>query len=193
MALRVFTRRAALRLASTAPRPLVAPSSVWYSPSSSLNLKTSSIQDQTRSYAKAKKSKGSKEKNSSASTTHSSTDEEDEEKDLASDDGGAAKALDKTQRNMKGAVVNFTRALNQMRPGRADAGIFDELHVQAYGQHVPLAQVAQVAVSGTYAMSVSVYDPSVRSSKQQACIRLRRRVVLIDSSTCWFLYSLCRT
>ncbi|KAE9223964.1 hypothetical protein PF005_g6089 [Phytophthora fragariae] len=37
---------------------------------------------------------------------------------------------------MNGAVVSFTRALSQMRPGRADAGIFDELHVEAYDQHV---------------------------------------------------------
>ncbi|KAE9162786.1 hypothetical protein PF004_g30372 [Phytophthora fragariae] len=48
--------------------------------------------------------------------------------------------LEKAKKNMNGAVVSFTRALSQMRPGRADAGIFDELHVEAYGQLVPLVQ-----------------------------------------------------
>ncbi|CEG42554.1 ribosome recycling factor [Plasmopara halstedii] len=84
------------------------------------------------------------------------------------DDGGADKALAKAKNNMHGAVVNFMRALNQMRPGRADAGIFDELNVQAYGQHVPLAQVAQVAVVGTHALSVSVYDPSLIQGVKEA-------------------------
>ncbi|KAF4319788.1 hypothetical protein BBO99_00006111 [Phytophthora kernoviae] len=55
-----------------------------------------------------------------------------------------------------------------MRPGKADAGIFDELHVQAYGQHVPLAQVAQVAVVGTHALSVTVYDPSLIQDLRKA-------------------------
>lgn len=81
----------------------------------------------------------------------------------AGDEGAdGAAALDKARKNMAGGVLHFTRALAQMRPGRADAGIFDELRVPAYGQHVPLAQVAQVAVSGSHSLSVSVYDPSVR-------------------------------
>jgi hypothetical protein len=115
---------------------------------------------QTRSFAKAKKSKGSKGGKASAPVVP--VDEDEDDVDVGDEeDGGAARALAKAKKNMTGAVVNFTRALSQMRPGRADAGIFDELHVQAYGQHVPLAQVAQVAVAGTHALSVTVYDPSV--------------------------------
>ncbi|KAE8994515.1 hypothetical protein PF005_g20544 [Phytophthora fragariae] len=54
--------------------------------------------------------------------------------------GGAAKALEKAKNNTNGAVVSFTRALSRMRPDRGDAGIFDELHVEAYGHLVPLVQ-----------------------------------------------------
>lgn len=84
----------------------------------------------------------------------------------ASSDGDAAgfeQTLTTAKKNMQGGVQNFTRQLNQMRPGKADAGIFDELHIQAYGQHVPLSQLAQVSVSGTHSLSVTVYDPSVRA------------------------------
>ncbi|RLN81497.1 hypothetical protein BBJ28_00011956 [Nothophytophthora sp. Chile5] len=118
---------------------------------------------QTRSFAKAKKSKG-KAKASAASAPVTAAVDDDDDEDVGADvgeDGGAAKALAKTKKNMQGAVVSFTRALSQMRPGHADAGIFDELHVQAYGQHVPLAQVAQVSVSGTHSLSVAVYDPAL--------------------------------
>lgn len=84
--------------------------------------------------------------------------------DDGSDADGDALSLDKTKKSMTGAVLNFTRQLNQMRPGKADAGIFDDLNVQAYGQYVALSQLAQVAVSGTHSLSVTVYDPSVRVS-----------------------------
>ncbi|TYZ59795.1 hypothetical protein PybrP1_001407, partial [[Pythium] brassicae (nom. inval.)] len=79
-----------------------------------------------------------------------------------SDADGAVQALDSTRKGMTGAVLNFTRQLSQMRPGKADAGAFDDLSVQAYGQHVTLSQLAQVAVSGPHSLSVTVYDPSVR-------------------------------
>ncbi|KAF1774862.1 Arginine repressor C-terminal-like domain [Phytophthora cactorum] len=126
-------------------------------------LGTSVLQMQTRSFAKAKKVKGGKSKPAPA------VDDDDDDDDAGdAEDGGAAKALEKANKNMNGAVVNFTRALSQMRPGRADAGIFDELHVPAYGQHVPLAQVAQVAVAGTHALSVTVYDPSLMPDVKKA-------------------------
>lgn len=67
----------------------------------------------------------------------------------------------KSRRNMNGAILNFTRQLSQMRPGKADGGIFDTVHVQAYGQSVPLPQLAQIAVTGAYSLSVNVYDQSV--------------------------------
>ncbi|KAF1318699.1 Ribosome recycling factor, partial [Globisporangium splendens] len=88
-----------------------------------------------------------------------------------SSDGGDAEgtfSLETTKKNMNGAVLNFTRQLNQMRPGKADAGIFDDLNVQAYGQYVSLSQLAQVAVSGTHSLSVTVYDPSLLTDIRKA-------------------------
>ncbi|ETP47704.1 ribosome recycling factor [Phytophthora nicotianae P10297] len=157
MALRMISRRAA-RFAAVATRPLV-PSAAAARASPCLGA--SALRMQTRSFAKAKKAKGGKSKPAPVL--------DDDDDDLGDEeDGGAAKALEKAKKNMNGAVVNFTRTLSQMRPGRADAGIFDELHVQAYGQHVPLAQVAQVAVAGTHALNVTVYDPSLMQDVKKA-------------------------
>jgi hypothetical protein len=83
-------------------------------------------------------------------------------------EAGAQATLDKAKKNMTGAVLNFTRALAQMRPGKADAGLFDELRVPAYGQHVALAQLAQVSVSGPHSLSVAVYDPSLVQDVRKA-------------------------
>ncbi|KAJ0388848.1 hypothetical protein ATCC90586_011462 [Pythium insidiosum] len=108
----------------------------------------------SRTFSKAagKKAKGKSDKQPAPSS------------DSAAEDAEQAVAvlLEKAKKNMNGAVLQFTRTLAQMRPGRADAGMFDELHVPAYGQHVPLSQVAQVSVSGSHAVTVNIYDPSVR-------------------------------
>ncbi|EGZ23954.1 hypothetical protein PHYSODRAFT_487748 [Phytophthora sojae] len=164
MALRCFGRRAVRLASAAAARPLApAAAAAWASPS----LGAAAIQLQTRSFAKAKKNKGGKGKASAPAPVADDSDDDDYDAG-DEEDGGAARALEKAKKNMNGAVVNFTRALSQMRPGRADAGIFDELHVQAYGQHVPLAQVAQVAVVGTHALSVTVYDPSLMQDVKKA-------------------------
>lgn len=154
MALRVLGRHAVRVAAAAASRSQTC---VLVSCCSRLGAVDIAGPCQTRSFAKVKKSKGT---GASIVTGDSAEDAGDD-----AEDGGAARALEKAKQNMHGAVVSFTRALSRMRPGRADAGIFDELHVQAYGQHVPLAQVAQVAVVSAHALSVSVYDPSVRAEE----------------------------
>lgn len=191
MALRSFSRRA-VRLASAAASRSQVPAAAaaWTSPYISPGSGVSAIQVQTRSFAKTKKSKGSMSK---ASAPVAAVDDDDDDDAGDEEDGGAAKALEKARKNMTGAVVNFTRALSQMRPGRADAGIFDELHVQAYGQHVPLAQVAQVAIVGTHMLSVTVYDPSVRIFFLQWGEESGRCVLTGLSAFWWVIYSSCRT
>ncbi|GLE03704.1 hypothetical protein PINS_up012605 [Pythium insidiosum] len=131
-------------------------------PSASLLLPPSSSSPSlsARAFSKAagKKSKGKADKQPSVAA-------EDEDGDV---EQAVAALLEKTKKNMTGAVLQFTRTLAQMRPGRADAGMFDELHVPAYGQHVPLSQVAQVSVSGSHAVTVNIYDPSLLPEVKKA-------------------------
>lgn len=166
MALRVFASRCARRAAAHA-----AASSSMCLPAASAAavanhapaLVAPMPQLSVRHFAKvAKKQKSGKQ---AAAPSASSNDDND-------DDADGAFSLEKTKKNMNGAVLNFTRLLNQMRPGKADAGIFDELNVQAYGQYVSLSQLAQVAVSGSHSLSVTVYDPSVRRRYRYAAQHL---------------------
>ncbi|RHY29204.1 hypothetical protein DYB32_005342 [Aphanomyces invadans] len=73
----------------------------------------------------------------------------------------AKKTHEEVKKNMRGAVANYIKVLAAMRPGQADAGIFDSLMVSAYGQMASLSQLAQVSVVGPTELAVSVYDPSV--------------------------------
>ena len=197
MALRVLGRRA-VRVASALSRPVGLTTAALSAPLVLVAAPGAiATRYQTRSFAKAKKNKDSKGKASVPAAFVADIDDEDEEEEDDVDDeedGGAAKALRRAKKNMKGAVVNFTRTLRQMRPGRADAGIFDELHVQAYGQHVPLAQVAQVSVVSSHALSVSVYDPSVGASFEWLDEGPRGRVQWTHWCVCVFrrLGSFCR-
>ncbi|ETV95310.1 ribosome recycling factor [Aphanomyces invadans] len=73
----------------------------------------------------------------------------------------AKKTHEEVKKNMRGAVANYIKVLAAMRPGQADAGIFDSLMVSAYGQMASLSQLAQVSVVGPTELAVSVYDPSL--------------------------------
>uniref|UniRef100_K3WEP9 Ribosome recycling factor domain-containing protein n=1 Tax=Globisporangium ultimum (strain ATCC 200006 / CBS 805.95 / DAOM BR144) TaxID=431595 RepID=K3WEP9_GLOUD len=148
MALRMIAARCVRRAASVSSRRLPAAASAAANHAPALAAPVSQLS--VRYFAKAaKKQKGGKPAAPPANDD--------------SDDGATdgAFSLETTKKNMNGAVLNFTRQLNQMRPGKADAGIFDDLNVQAYGQYVSLSQLAQVAVSGTHSLSVTVYDPSL--------------------------------
>ncbi|DBA01826.1 TPA: hypothetical protein N0F65_002942 [Lagenidium giganteum] len=145
MSLRMGVCASAARAPAAAPR--MALSALCNAPQQMTPILTSTVQ--MRGFAK-KSGKGGKDATKKSSDSAAV--------DLDQD---AAQTYEKTKKNMHGGVVNFTRALSQMRPGKADAGIFDSVHVQAYGQHVALSQVAQVSVSGTYSLAVTIYDPSL--------------------------------
>lgn len=58
--------------------------------------------------------------------------------------------------------VESTRAeFASIRTGRATPALLDRLHVEAYGQSVPLKQVAGVSVPDTRTLVITAYDKSV--------------------------------
>ncbi|EQC38840.1 hypothetical protein SDRG_03798 [Saprolegnia diclina VS20] len=83
-------------------------------------------------------------------------------------DDVSKKTQDDVKKNMKGAVLNYTKVLSAMRPGQADAGIFDNLMLSAYGQMVPLPQLGQVSVVGSHELAITVYDPSMIKDAKKA-------------------------
>ena len=64
------------------------------------------------------------------------------------------------ERRMKGAVEALKHDLSGLRTGRANVGLLDPVHVEVYGQSMPLNQVATVTAPEPRMLSVQVWDKS---------------------------------
>ena len=74
--------------------------------------------------------------------------------------------------NYKGRMDKAVAALKEefasLRTGRASAGLLDQVHVEAYGNTVPLNQVGSVSVPEPRSISVSVWDRGLVVSVEKA-------------------------
>ncbi len=59
-----------------------------------------------------------------------------------------------------GAVAHFQEELKKVRTGRAHPSMLDSVHVEAYGQKMPLNQVANVVAPEPQMLTVTPFDPS---------------------------------
>jgi ribosome recycling factor len=69
--------------------------------------------------------------------------------------------LSDLKRRMQGAQATLKTELNGLRTGRASAALLEPVHVEAYGQRMPLSQVASISVPEARALSVSVWDKAM--------------------------------
>lgn len=60
----------------------------------------------------------------------------------------------------KQAVTHFQDELKKLRTGRANAAMLDGVMVEAYGQPMPLIQVASIAVPEPQLLQITPFDPS---------------------------------
>lgn len=67
---------------------------------------------------------------------------------------------DKYKKQMEEAINKFKEELKKVRTGRAHPDMLAGVKVEAYGQWMPLNQVANVTVSGATMLLVTPYDPS---------------------------------
>ena len=65
------------------------------------------------------------------------------------------------KRRMQGAIQTLRHELGGLRTGRATVSLLEPVHVEAYGQRVPLIQVATISVPEPRALSVQVWDKSM--------------------------------
>jgi ribosome recycling factor len=72
------------------------------------------------------------------------------------------------KRRMDGAVQAFKNDLSSLRTGRASANVLDPIQVEAYGQRMPLNQVATVSVPEPRLLSVSVWDRGMVQAVEKA-------------------------
>lgn len=68
--------------------------------------------------------------------------------------------LAELKRRMQGAVTTLKHELAGLRTGRASPNMLDPIHVEVYGQSMPINQVATVSVPEPRLLSVQVWDQS---------------------------------
>ena len=72
------------------------------------------------------------------------------------------------KRRMQGAIAVLKQELGGLRTGRASPGMVDPIQVEAYGQHMPINQLATVSVPEARLLSVQVWDNSVVKAVEKA-------------------------
>lgn len=107
-----------------------------------------------RSFAAAKKKK------SKATTSDSSETTEEAE------DAHMQKTVVEMDKTMKWLRNEFSK----LRPGKANAGMFDHVQVEAYGGFVPLNECGQVGLQGERMLTINVFDPSLASAVKKALV-----------------------
>ena len=65
------------------------------------------------------------------------------------------------KRRMAAVQATLKHELGGLRTGRASASLLDPVQVEAYGQRMPISQVASISVPEPRALSVSVWDKSM--------------------------------
>jgi ribosome recycling factor len=78
--------------------------------------------------------------------------------------------INELKRRMHGAIGVLKQELGALRTGRASAHLLDQVHVDAYGQSMPLIQLATVSVPQPRMISVQVWDRSMVHSVEKAIL-----------------------
>jgi len=68
--------------------------------------------------------------------------------------------IDETRRKMEQSLDSMRQELNRIRTGRANTAILDKVIVEAYGQSMPLNQVASFAVPDPHTIVIKPFDKS---------------------------------
>jgi ribosome recycling factor len=78
--------------------------------------------------------------------------------------------INELKRRMQVAIGALKTELSGLRTGRASAHLLDPVMVEAYGQHMPLNQVATVSVPEPRLITVNVWDKSQVHAVEKAII-----------------------
>jgi len=76
--------------------------------------------------------------------------------------------LNDLKRRMQGALSTLKHELGGLRTGRASPSLLEPVQVEAYGQRMPLNQLATVSVPEPRLLSVQVWDRSMVHSVEKA-------------------------
>jgi ribosome recycling factor len=76
--------------------------------------------------------------------------------------------LAELKRRMQAAHASLKHDLGGLRTGRASISLLEPVNVEAYGQRMPINQVATISVPEPRALSVSVWDKSMVQAVDKA-------------------------
>lgn len=68
--------------------------------------------------------------------------------------------VQESKTKFQGALEHFQTGLKSLRTGRASAGMLDGVMVEAYGQPMPLNQVANVTAPEAQLIQITPFDPN---------------------------------
>lgn len=72
------------------------------------------------------------------------------------------------KKRMDGQIEHVRRELGGVRTGRASVGILDSVHVEAYGSHMPLNQVASLSIPEPTMIVAQPFDPSLMGAVEKS-------------------------
>ena len=76
--------------------------------------------------------------------------------------------LSDLKRRMQGAIATLKHEMGGLRTGRASASLIEPVQVEAYGQTMPLNQVATISVPEARMLSVQVWDKGMVAAVDKA-------------------------
>lgn len=68
--------------------------------------------------------------------------------------------VDQAKSKLQAAVEHFQSSLKSLRTGRASASMLDGVTIEAYGQQMPLIQVATVSAPEAQLLQITPFDPN---------------------------------
>jgi ribosome recycling factor len=72
------------------------------------------------------------------------------------------------RRRMQGALAALKQELRGLRTGRASASLIEPVHVDAYGQSMPINQLATISVPEPRMLSIQVWDKAMVGAVDKA-------------------------
>jgi len=84
--------------------------------------------------------------------------------------------INSTQGKMKKSLEDLHHSLSQVRSGRANTAIVDDIRVEVYGQMMPLNQVAGISIPEARSILVDVWDKSNLSVVEKAILKSGRNL-----------------
>lgn len=69
---------------------------------------------------------------------------------------------------MEQSITAFKNSLTRIRTGRANPALLDTIHVEYYGNHVPLSQVANVSLLDARTISVQPWEKGMAAKIEKA-------------------------